>query len=185
MKKYKYKKGNIISAAIAIIMVLGAAGLRLLPHLPNFTPITAMALFAGMYFRNKLALSLPFVAMLISDYVIGFYDWRLMVSVYISFGLVVLLGHFMRNNKSFTGIFGAGILGSLIFFIVSNFAFWYFFPLYSKSLPGLAQAYLMGLPFLKTALAGDLFYVLAFFGAYELATIALKNQVSEVDNRSS
>ena len=39
-----------------------------MPHPPNFVPITAMALFAGLNFKNKkLAYSIPLLAMIISD----------------------------------------------------------------------------------------------------------------------
>ena len=48
--------------------LLVAAFSRLLPHLPNVTPVAAMALFGGAYLSNKrLAVVLPLLAMLLSD----------------------------------------------------------------------------------------------------------------------
>ena len=56
-------KKNLI---IAIIM-LAAVLTRLVPHLPNFTPVTAIALFGGLYISNKiLAYALPLIIMFIS-----------------------------------------------------------------------------------------------------------------------
>jgi hypothetical protein len=49
-------------------------------------------------------------------------------------------------------------------------------PFYEKSVSGLAQAYIMGIPFLKNALLGDIFYVLTFFGVYELVAIWVKRK---------
>ena len=38
---------------VIILFMLIAVSFRLFPHLPNFTPITAIALFGGLYFSNK------------------------------------------------------------------------------------------------------------------------------------
>jgi hypothetical protein len=36
-------------------MILAAAAFRILPHPPNFNPITALALFGGAHFADKRA----------------------------------------------------------------------------------------------------------------------------------
>ena len=52
--------------------VLAAAACRLLPHPPNFAPVTAMALFAGATLADRrLALVVPLAAMLTSDLALG------------------------------------------------------------------------------------------------------------------
>jgi len=38
---------------IVLSVIILAAVLRVLPHWPNFTPIAAMALFAGTYFDKS------------------------------------------------------------------------------------------------------------------------------------
>ena len=38
---------------IIILFIVFAAIIRLIPHPPNFAPITAMALFGGVYFKNR------------------------------------------------------------------------------------------------------------------------------------
>ncbi|MFH1160215.1 MAG: DUF6580 family putative transport protein, partial [bacterium] len=69
---------------IVLSVILVAALLRLLPHWPNFTPVAAMALFAGTYFeRKQYAFAIPIAALFISDLVIGFH--ALMPAVYLSF----------------------------------------------------------------------------------------------------
>jgi len=38
---------------IVLLFIIFAAIIRLMPHPPNFAPITAMALFGGLNFQNK------------------------------------------------------------------------------------------------------------------------------------
>ncbi|PCH87896.1 MAG: hypothetical protein COB88_04970, partial [Flavobacteriales bacterium] len=55
------------------IIVLVAAFSRLIPHIPNVTPIAAMALFGGAYFADKrMSFLVPLVAMFLSDIVLSF-----------------------------------------------------------------------------------------------------------------
>ena len=71
---------------------------RLLPHAPNVTPVAASALFAGMIFRSKaLALAVPLAALLLSDLVLGSYDWRVMAVVYGALMLPALLAMWGRR----------------------------------------------------------------------------------------
>ena len=43
---------NIRSLSIILIVFVAALS-RLIPHPPNFTPIIAMGLFSGFYFKNN------------------------------------------------------------------------------------------------------------------------------------
>ena len=53
-----------------ILIIIGAIFLRLVPHMPNFTPIGAVALFGGVYFNKKAALIIPLASIAISDYLL-------------------------------------------------------------------------------------------------------------------
>ena len=163
------KKTQILEIATAILLVLIVASMRLIPHPPNFVPIAAIALFAGVYFSKRTAFILPVAAMIISDIFIGYYEISLMAVVYGSFLLYVLLGFWLKKNKKWYTIGGSAILGAVLFFLITNFAVWAFTPWYAKTLSGLIQCYLMALPFFRNTLFGNLFYVSAFFGIYELA----------------
>jgi len=55
---------------------------RILPDAPNFSPVAASALFAGAVLGRPLALAVPLAALALSDCVLGFYDWRVMIFVY-------------------------------------------------------------------------------------------------------
>ncbi len=154
---------------LAIIFVVLGVALRFAPHFPNFAPITAMALFGGIYLNKKYALLFPIIAMLISDYFIGFYDIKLMAGVYLSFILVGLIGLFVKKHKNIGTIIGSTLLGSVLFFVITNFAVWAFYSWYPHTLAGLGQCFTMAIPFFRGTLMGDLFYVAILFGVYELA----------------
>src|SRR5437899_383883 len=104
-------------------MILAAAASRLIPHPPNFSPITAMALLGGACFVEKRwAFVVPLAAMLVSDVLLGFH--RLMPGVYGSFALIVCLGFWLRSRRAALPIACAALAGSLLFFIVTNFGVW-------------------------------------------------------------
>ena len=58
---------------ISLILILALA--RLIPHPPNFTPIIAVAIMSGYFFRNiYLSFAILLISMLLADVFIGFYD---------------------------------------------------------------------------------------------------------------
>jgi hypothetical protein len=81
----------------AFLLVFVAAFSRLLPHPANFTAIGAIALFGGVYLEKRFAFVVPILAMLMSDYFIGFYSG--MYWVYGSFVLIGLIGVWLKNHK--------------------------------------------------------------------------------------
>jgi hypothetical protein len=153
----------------AVIFVAVAVALRIVPHLPNFTPIAAMALFGGAHFRRPLwAVVLPLLTMFCSDLVIGFHS--LMPAVYASFVLVALIGLALKKHKSPLAITSAALSGSVLFFMITNFAFWLQGGAggvtYTKDLTGLIECYTAAVPFFRYEALGDLFYTATMFGLW-------------------
>jgi hypothetical protein len=149
-------------------MILIAAFTRLIPHPPNFTAIGAMALFGGAYFsRKSLAFAVPLIAMFFSDMIIGFHQG--MYAVYLSFIFIVMIGLTLKNKKKAGNVFLASVSASVLFFVITNFAQWLSYPLYSKDIAGLIACYVAAIPFFHYTLLGDLFFVGALFGLFELA----------------
>lgn len=165
---------------MAIFFIIAAVILRLLPHLPNFAPIAALGLFGGTYLSRKYALLVPLLAMLVSDYFIGFAPFWIMFSVYLSFFLIGVLGLWLKNHKKLSNIIGASLFGSIIFFIMTNFAVWAATPWYAKDLSGLTQCFLLAVPFFRNTILGDLFYVGAMFGLYELVLWVVRKRMSKL-----
>ena len=142
---------------VLIAFVVVAAIFRLFPHLPNVTPITAMALFSGAYFSNKkLAFIVPLAAMFLSDLILGFSGITLFV--YAAFILVGLIG-FISKKMNITTI----LLSSIGFFIITNFGVWLLG--YPKTVDGLLECYTLAIPFFRNSLIGDFFFAgVLYFG---------------------
>lgn len=151
---------------IAVVLIIVGAALRLLPHIPNVAPVGAIALFGGAVLGWRLAMWLPLLVMVISDLVLGFYPG--IAFTWAGFVFIALYGRLLRRAplpaKVLVGALGSGV----IFFIVSNFGVWLSSGMYPSTLEGLAQCYVMGLPFLRATLLGDLAYSVVLFGAYEV-----------------
>jgi hypothetical protein len=170
MQSYK-ENGNWIHPRAALIagIVLAAAALRIVPHPMNFAPIGAIALFGGAYFSSKrTAVAVPLLSLVAGDIVTGFH-W-LIPYVYASFLVSVVIGFWLRREKSASRIGGATLAGAIQFFLVTNFALWASsIGNYPRDLGGLAKCYIAGLPFFWNTLAGDAFYVALLFGFMALA----------------
>lgn len=163
------------SRIIALLSAIAlAAMLRLVPHPPNFTPIGAMALFSGAYFgRRALAFVAPLGALVLSDFVLGFYHG--MATVYAATALIVFIGWFALNRISPIRVGLAALASSTLFFIITNFGMWLFSGFYPRTLAGLETCYVAAIPFFQNTIAGDLFYAVLLFGGFRIAeTLAPK-----------
>ena len=139
------KKEYIIIGLIVLAILT-----RLIPHPPNFSPVTAIALFGGLNFNDKrVAFSIPLLILFLSDLIIGISLINLFV--YLGFISVVLLGSQIKSIK-----FGNILLASFLFFLISNFGVWILG--YPKNLEGLLLCYTMAIPFFGYSIAGDLFF---------------------------
>lgn len=138
---------------VIFLVALGVLA-RLLPHLPNMTPIGAIAMRARARF-GMLGLGVPLLGLVLSDMVIGFYNWRLLIAVYVSFATVGMLGACLAGTPTTVRVVSISIAGSLLFFVITNGAVWMFSPWYEKNFEGLLRCYAMGLPFLRTMALGD------------------------------
>ena len=151
------------------LLVLLAAATRalplLLPNIWNFTAVGALAIFAGSQIQNKaLAFVIPVAAMLVSDIFIGIDPMRPVV--YAGFIAMVACGLLIRNKVNVTNIGLASIAGALLFFLITNFA--YFYSFYPHNAQGIIQSYIAGLPFLRNMLVADVIYGTLLFGSFYL-----------------
>ena len=149
-------------------MILAAAAFRIMPHPPNFSPIAAIALFGGAQFSDKrTAFLVPLAAMFLGDLVLGFH--ALIPVIYGCFALIVCLGFRLRRHRGAGSVALVALAGSVLFFVVSNFAVWMATDMYSKTLAGLAECYLAAFPYFQNTLAGDLVFNTMLFGGLALA----------------
>lgn len=171
-----------------IFFIVAAVSLRLLPHIPNFAPVTAIALFSGAYFGRRTAFILPLSIMVISDYLllyispygVNFNAIHPLTSLFHSTTLFVwgsflissALGLWIGRKKTAGKVGFAAVLASLQFFIITNFGVWLTSGMYTFNLSGLATCFTMALPFYRGTFLGDVFYTGLFFGGFELVKLA-------------
>ncbi len=157
---------------LAISLIIIGILLRFAPHAPNFTPVAAIALFGGVYLKKKYAFLVPLALMILSDIFIGMHN--VVIFTWGGFALVTVAGMWLKKRKSALAIAGTSIFSSVLFYAVSNFGVWAM-GWYPRSLKGLFDCYIMGLPFLRDFTAATLVYSVVFFAAYELIAARVKN----------
>lgn len=159
---------NLQRLAIILAMIGIAVASRLLPHPPNFTPLAAMCLFAGaMTVSPRIMAVTVIIAMLISDAVLGFHS--LMPVVYGCLLANFVIGRkLIGNDANAFRVVAGSLVGSVLFFLVTNFAVWVAF--YPSTWTGLTACFAAAIPFFQYTLSGDLVYSGLFFGVYALAT---------------
>jgi hypothetical protein len=156
-------KRNWLLGGLGLIALAVAA--RLLPHAANVTPLFAVTLFACAYLPRRWALAVPVTAMIGSDLIIGLHSgiaftWTGML-------VFALLGYGLRDRTGAFRVIGSALLGSVVFFIWTNFGVWLVGGLYPHTSSGLAQCYLAALPFFRNSLLGNVAFSGLLFAAYE------------------
>jgi hypothetical protein len=173
MQIKKLGSNNKTGIMVALILIAIAIFSRLIPHPANFAPIAAVAIFGGAVLPRKLALSLPLVAMILSDFVIGlhpliFFTWG-------SFALIALISSYKFKNITLYNVVGGSIGASVLFYLVTNFAVWTEGRLYQLTFSGLMQCYYNALPFFRNTLLGDMVFTSSLFGLYAFSQLLVKN----------
>ncbi len=163
----------IVSAVVALVVVA-----RFIPHPWNLTPLVAVALFGGAHFlRARSAFIVLLSALLLSDVILylntyqafqQFFMYHLVFN-YAAIVLVVALGIWLKSRLTWYNTIGAALAGSLVFFVITNFGSWVWMPEYEKTLSGLMNAYLMGIPFYRNQFVADAIYTFVLFGGFALA----------------
>jgi len=171
-QEQKLKSSFSYLVILAVLIALGVAG-RLLPHPPNFTPMAAIALFAGFIFiKRYMAVVAVVSTMILCDYFafgslsVSWFGSKSMFVVYLALLFPIVFKNFLQKKLGVLRIFGAALASSSVFFLATNFAVWAFSPMYEKTLEGLVLCYTMAIPFFQNTVAGDLIWSGVIFGTY-------------------
>jgi len=173
------KRFSKFEALAFVFLISAGVGLRLSLHeIPNFAPVTAIALFSGFFFRRwTVAVSVPLLTMAISDAWIGGYHLGMMLVVYGMLALPVTCRGVLRRLMTTTGaplvsswgtilgVAGCSLVASILFFVVTNLGHWYLYD-HPRTIVGLGQCYLQAIPFFRYTLGSDLLFGLTLFGSY-------------------
>ena len=154
---------------LPFIFILFAFLFRFIPYHPlGFTPVAASLLFFGARGSRK-QLWIPLALMAASDVILTkfVYAYPFTWDHYVTFAwyaAILWLGTHLRENAKPLRIVVAALASSFSFFLLSNFAVWASWTdMYPRTLAGLTICYVVGLPFFKRALAGDLLFTTAMF----------------------
>jgi len=153
---------------VSLVVFLVALS-RVVPHLPNYSPLIAMTLFGSCFFQKKWqAFGLPILATWVSDLVLNNivytqyfpeFTW-FYKGFYFQYGtyvLVAFLGHLFLKRITVYRVVGVTFSSSLLFFLISNFGVW-MGSFYPQTWMGLYACYVAGIPFFKNAVLGDMVY---------------------------
>ena len=158
----------------------------------NFSAAYALAFCAGVYFTGRMAWWLPLTTLLITDvglnlyyrFYLGYHVFdppilKYQLFNYAAYIALIWLGRRFKPQTSFLGLLGGGILGALLFYLITNTASWFFNPFgapeYTRTLLGWLTALTKGTSgypqtwefFRNTLLSGGLFTGL-FVGAAKM-----------------
>lgn len=156
---------KVLMLPVSLILVLSFS--RLIPHPYNFTPILAVGVFGGFYFKNYiLSLFIVIISMFVGDLIIGFHNT--MFFTYSALAVATGIGMLIKK-LNFKEIVLSGFVSSVIFFLITNFGSWLTMAMYEKSFSGLLQSYIMGIPFFHNTLLSTLIYLFVLKFTLEFA----------------
>lgn len=174
-------KSDTRKSLLAALLIFLAAALRVVEHPFNATPMVAVMLFSAAIFKDwRWKIGVPATALVLSDLLIelkngyGFHSSTLMV--YATFAILFITGYYQLRKINALRIITASLTASILFYLITNFAFFYPQAViadpalghYPHNLTGIIASYQAGLPFFKNMLVGDLMFSGILFGAYFL-----------------
>jgi hypothetical protein len=155
---------------------------------PNFSAFYGLAFCAGAFFPRSIRWWMPLGTVLVSDLALNcYYYFALHINAfqpyqfmnYAAFAVIIWFGTRFNQRSRFLRLLSGGILGALLFYILTNTAAWLFNPFhnpeYTKDLAGWIIALTKGTGgypstiqfFLNTLISGGLFTGL-FAGAMKI-----------------
>ena len=149
---------------------------------PNFSAFYGLAFCAGAFFPRTVRWWLPLGTLVATDIALDFYyqSFSAMQLVnYAAYALIILFGTRFSHRSRFLSLLAGGIMGAILFYLLTNTASWLFDAEYTKDLAGWLIALTKGTGgypttlqfFINTLTSGGLFTGL-FAGALKLTEAA-------------
>lgn len=145
-----------------LLIAFGAGGRYVLQDVPNIETIMVVSLLAGSLLGGVWTMTVGLVAIGITDIAIG--NTYILLYTWTAWAAMGLLGWVLRKREKrifrhSLELTGMGVVGTLLFFVWSNFGVWHIGGLYPHTLDGLMTSYVMALPFLRMHLVSTLLIV--------------------------
>ena len=166
-------KKNVVWPLLLIVVFALSRWPGLMP--PNFSAAYAIVFCAGLYLPGRLAWIVPLSVLAGSDLLISLFFYRQIpfslpeflaaqCPNYLAYAGLIWLGRTLGAKRSWWTQLGGGIVGAILFYLVTNTASWITLA-YPKTLAGWIQALTTGFPghpptwvfFRNTLLSGGLF----------------------------
>lgn len=140
----------------------------------NFSPLMAVSLFSGAYVTDRrLKFGLPILTMLLSDMGIwaatGQFAWGFPTdrwAAYLCLGMGVVLGMGLNPQSRIprtVAAVGGGVLAEALFFVVTNFLYFWGNSEFPQNSVGLMACYVAAVPFAGRSFVSTLCYSLLLF----------------------
>jgi hypothetical protein len=149
---------------------------------PNFSAFYGLAFCAGAFFPRTVKWWLPMGTLVVTDVALDFYYQSFSVLQFVNYGayaLIIWFGTRFSHRSNFLRLLAGGLVGAILFYLITNTASWLTDPAYTKDLAGWLIALTKGTPgypptlefFRNTLMSGGLFTGL-FAGALKLTEAA-------------
>lgn len=140
----------------------------------GFMPLTAVCMYLGAHIQNRRSsIGLALLMLLLSDLGIwiatGTFASAFPVdrcAEYVAYPLIVMLGIGLNRNAwplRMVSAFGRGMVAEVVFFTISNFAYFLAQTAHSHDMTGLIACYIDAIPFANKAFAGTAIYSALLF----------------------
>ena len=174
-----------LAVGLCIVLLAGFRVVRavLLPDLPNFAPVTAVAVCGAFLLPGAVGWILPLGTLIISDFLLALVLGYPAISSaqLFAWGTILALVGLSRliASKGFSPMryFGSVLGGGVFFYLITNTASWLANPAYPRGLGGLWMSLTTGLPgfpptwiFFRNSLVTDLLFAGLLLAVWALAS---------------
>jgi len=189
MKSLSGSSGGNIRAAWAVgLCIVLLAGFRvvravMLPELPNFSPVTAVAVCGAFLLPGAIGWILPLGTLMVSDFLLALVLGYPAISSaqLVAWGTILAMVGFARlaarGGFSPVRYFGSLLGGGVFFYLATNTASWIGNPAYPRGLDGLWMSLTTGLPdfpptwmFFRYSLVSDFLFAGILLAVWSIAS---------------
>jgi hypothetical protein len=137
---------------LLVLFLIGSAITRIPGVLPpNFSVVYALMFCSGIFFKNVKWIYSIFT-ILITDVLLNIYyqyhgynsSLLSLLPNYIGYGILIWMGSKLKPDDSFFKLISNSILGSIVFYFVTNTCSWISSPVYSNTVLGWVTALTIG-----------------------------------------
>ncbi len=190
----------LLAAAVLIFRLAPLAGQDIANALANLSPLAAVALCGAAFVARtdlKWVAVAAFGSFLVSDVILNLVHGAAPISAFTAIGALGLgisffLGSKLRGTQTALPVFGATIIGTIAFHLLTNSFSWLVGAGYAPTAAGWFQAQVIGLPgfpptyvFFLRSLLGNLAFAALFLLAFRPALLGLENRIPAFAKSSS